>query len=490
MATDLKRLCLGCMNLLPQPGAVCSICGWPSVVNDNQAHLPPGTRLKMESKDYLIGNALGQGGFGIVYVAWDVTGNRKVAIKELFPESIVKRTTSYSVAIKTSSNQNIYDRFLKNFHREFQNMIRFNNNVNTVSVLDYIEANGTAYIVMEFIQGHTLSQEIVRCGGRMPLTLVLEKLSPVFSVLEHIHQTGLVHRDISPDNIMFEDGSNVVKLMDFGAAREWDPNNPTTVAVLKEGYAPPEQYLTVGIQSKKGTWTDVYALAATIYYAITGIVPPNSNTRTVNGVDLLKLPSALGIAISPAQEGALMKGLSLDYNIRYQTVRELFSALNGTPQPLPSDKRWKKILPYVAAAIAIIASVFSYQMKIYADQILEGDYFDLKYAADKSKICHSIYNELKNASNIFYNDTPVAFLKAGTGNVKVVVTKEDGNKNNITSLHFHLSSNDISAKWGSWNDAKKTVECTIYAGTKKGCYTVTFYDSKNNASCVTLVIVE
>ena len=340
MAIDLKRLCLGCMNLLPQAGVVCPVCGYSSTVNDNQAHLPAGTRLKMGNKDYLIGVALGQGGFGIVYVAWDVINNRKVAVKELFPESIVKRTRIYSVAIKNQSDQDIYNSFLKNFNQEYKNMKLFNGNPNTVTVLDYIEANGSAYIVMDFIQGTTLSQEIAKVGGRLPLAIVLEKLSPIVAVLEQIHGMGYQHRDISPDNIMFESDRGIAKLMDFGAARNYDPSHPTTIAVLKEGYAPPEQYNVSNEQSRKGAWTDVYALAATIYYAITGVVPHNSSTREINGHDLLELPSRLGINISPTQEQTLIKGMALDYNKRYKNVNIFFNTLKGVVPP--QNDTWKK----------------------------------------------------------------------------------------------------------------------------------------------------
>ena len=245
MATNLNRLCLGCMNLLPQQGAICPVCGWPTAVDGNMEHLPPGTRLKIGSKDYLLGKALGQGGFGIVYIAWDVINECKVAIKELFPNSIVKRNSSYGVAVKTFPDQNIYKTFLKNFRKEYNNMKNLNGDPNTVNVLDYIEANGTAYIVMEFIQGKTLSEVINNVGGHMSLESVLANISPVIDVLERIHNKGLIHRDISPDNIMYpqRESINMVKLMDFGAARDWDPTNPTTVAIMKEGYAPPEQYL-------------------------------------------------------------------------------------------------------------------------------------------------------------------------------------------------------------------------------------------------------
>ena len=244
MSTDLNRLCLGCMNLLPQQGAICPKCNWPNNAVGNMEHLPPGTRLKVENREYLLGKSLGQGGFGIVYVAWDVAHDRKVAIKEFFPSVLAQRTHSYSVIVKNNSDPKVYKKFLGNFQKEYSNMVTVKNDPNTVEVLDYVDANGTAYIVMEFIDGETLSQKIdtKKANGKLySLEEIVIDLKPIADALDRIHKTGLIHRDISPDNIIFPKNQGAeVRLMDFGAAREWDPNHPTTIAVMKDGYAPPE----------------------------------------------------------------------------------------------------------------------------------------------------------------------------------------------------------------------------------------------------------
>ena len=174
MSTDLNRLCLGCMNLLPQQGAICPKCNWPNNAVGNMEHLPPGTRLKVENREYLLGKSLGQGGFGIVYVAWDVAHDRKVAIKEFFPSVLAQRTHSYSVIVKNNSDPKVYKKFLGNFQKEYSNMVTVKNDPNTVEVLDYVDANGTAYIVMEFIDGETFNLTNPEDNDDFPLEKLLE----------------------------------------------------------------------------------------------------------------------------------------------------------------------------------------------------------------------------------------------------------------------------------------------------------------------------
>ena len=506
MSTDLNRLCPGCMNLLPQIGAICPKCNWPnSAVDGDNAHLPPGTRLKMSNRDYMLGKSLGQGGFGIVYVAWDVIKDQKVAIKEFFPSSLVQRTYSYSVAVKVNASQEVYRKFLKNFKQEYKNMVKFNNDPNTVNVLDYIEANGTAYIVMEFIDGKTLSKKIDEKkskGELYSLDEIVVELKPIAEVLDRIHNTGLIHRDISPDNIMFPNSpGSSVKLMDFGAAREWDPKHPTTIAVMKDGYAPPEQYLVAGDAARKGAWTDVYSFAATIYTAITGNVPISSNTRGVNGVDLLQKPSSI-ISINPAQENVLLKGLAIRYVDRYQTIRDFFNDLcpqiliqTGHIQssgyvPLPSPNNVsvvKKILPWAAAAIAIIALIIVIDLNDGADRGIKYANTNLSKLKEKRQKYHSTYEELCVASKGFYIYPPIVALKAGQGVGEIKVCKENGNIENLTA---YRSSSDITGKWEGWNKDSKVAIYKIKAGNAQGLYTVTFYDSKENTSCAAIVVVK
>lgn len=349
-SVDVNQLCLGCMNILPHPQAVCPICNWSRQGSQNNAsQLKQGITLTnpTNGNQYLIGKAVGNGGFGIVYVAFDLTNNRKVAIKEYFPIQFVDRDHSGKTIVPKDNNQTNRDFLAKQkrrFYQEAEKMQLFHDSPNVVDVLDYFEANSTAYIVMEFIEGQTFEQALRRMSDkRLPLNTVLPNLKPIIDILERIHHTpytddngiqhtGITHRDISPENIMYA-SNGTVKLLDFGAARVSDPGYPPT-GIIKPGYAPLEQQLSVpGPDSAQGSWTDVYALAATIYRAITGQIPPNALIRSTS--DSLIPPSAMGIQITPHEEQVLLKGLAVKYQDRYQSVSQFY---NDLITPIPISK--------------------------------------------------------------------------------------------------------------------------------------------------------
>lgn len=347
---DLNRLCLGCMNLLPQADATCPNCGWSKKLSQNNVgQLEQGTHLKnpISGNEYLIGKTIGQGGFGIVYAAWDVTNNRKVAVKEYFPMQFVTRNRANTVLLTndTQSNQDFFNRQKKRFRQEAEKMQMFNDSPNVVNVFDFFETNNTAYIIMEFIEGQTFMDVLRRMPDRrLPLQTVLSNLEPLADILERIHHTpwrddngvlqaGLIHRDISPENIMypFDTSNGTIKLLDFGAARVSEMTSSTghkLTIIRKPGYAPYEQEIGSGPDTEQGSWTDVYAFAATIYHAITGILPPDSVARYSN--DKIRLPSSFGIQITPEQERVLLKGLAVKPKDRYKSVRQFFNDLTSS----------------------------------------------------------------------------------------------------------------------------------------------------------------
>jgi len=197
-----------------------------------------------------------------------------------------------------------------------------------VSVRDFFQENGTAYIVMEFIEGQTFKNYLQRMGGRLPALQVLEMMSPVMESLEAVHRAGMIHRDISPDNIMIShDG--YMKLLDFGAARAFAESGRKTLSVmLKPGFSPEEQYRSYGEQ---GPWTDVYALCAVMYRAITGAMPEESTARLRQ--DGLVPPARLGAAMPPHQEAALLRGMAVLRENRIQTMGELIRCLEDRRSP-------------------------------------------------------------------------------------------------------------------------------------------------------------
>lgn len=267
---------------------------------------------------YVIQEVLGQGGFGITYLGIDKLYGNKVAIKEYYPQKIAMRKAQYEdvVTVTSIEEKNNYDKGKKRFLDEAQVMARFNKNEGIVKILDFFEANNTAYIVMEYLEGITLKQYLGKYGV-LQFRNLIEMMLPLLEALIEIHSQGLIHRDISPDNIMVQHNGKL-KLMDFGAARDYtESGNKSLTVILKPGYAPPEQYQTHGVQ---GPWTDIYALCATIYKCLTGITPPDAIARVMD--DKFKEPDQLDGKLSPDIKKILWKGMNIFPEERYQDIGE------------------------------------------------------------------------------------------------------------------------------------------------------------------------
>lgn len=267
---------------------------------------------------YVIQEVLGQGGFGITYLGIDKLYGNKVAIKEYYPQKIAMRKAQYEdvVTVTSIEEKNNYDKGKKRFLDEAQVMARFNKNEGIVKILDFFEANNTAYIVMEYLEGITLKQYLGKYGV-IQFRNLIEMMLPLREALIEIHSQGLIHRDISPDNIMVQHNGKL-KLMDFGAARDYtESGNKSLTVILKPGYAPPEQYQTHGVQ---GPWTDIYALCATIYKCLTGITPPDAIARVMD--DKFKEPDQLDGKLSPDIKKILWKGMNIFPEERYQDIVE------------------------------------------------------------------------------------------------------------------------------------------------------------------------
>ena len=291
-------------------------------MEENLHCLRKGTRLIGR---YIIEGVLGQGGFGITYLGIDELHEKKVAIKEFFPQGIVTRNIEYqdTVTVTFVGEKDNYEKGKERFLKEARTMAKFSKDEGIVKALDFFEINNTAYIVMEYLEGITLKQYL-RENQRIAPEDLIELLVPLIESLDEIHSQGMIHRDISPDNIMvLPDGR--IKLMDFGAARDYTEFGEKSLSiVLKPGYAPPEQYQTHGIQ---GPWTDIYALCATMYKCITGENPPDAIDRLVD--DHLKKISTFGITVSPQIEEAIIKGMSVAAKDRYQNVGDFCEDLYG-----------------------------------------------------------------------------------------------------------------------------------------------------------------
>ena len=321
---ETKR-CLGCMKL-KKNSPICEHCAYDENQHNAAHQLPAGTVLK---EQYLIGRVLGQGGFGITYLGWDLYLDIPVAIKEYFPSGLVMRENTLSNEVASLSGD-AGARFANNkerFFREAKMLARFAQMPEIVQVKNFFLANNTAYIVMEYVEGITLKQHVKNMGGTLSPEETFCLLKPVIQALEKVHKSGLVHRDISPDNIMLmPDGG--AKLLDFGAVRDVGAAvagqglTSSTEAILKPGYAPIEQYQKRG---SLGPWTDVYALCGTIYFCLTGNAPVDAPERVMDDPEL-HLQTLLPDLPEHCRT-ALEQGMALRAEDRIATMAELDKAL-------------------------------------------------------------------------------------------------------------------------------------------------------------------
>lgn len=357
--------CMGCMQIKHQP--VCEHCGYDEKTQNNTHQLPVGTVV---GEQYILGRVLGQGGFGITYLGWDQVMNAPVAVKEYFPSGYAGRDTLRTLDVISYDNQSAhsFETNKKRFLREAESLAKLWDHPQIVKVLRHFEENGTAYIAMEYVEGMDLRKYLKQLGRPMTMEEMLKILGPVIEALSSVHKAELVHRDISPDNIMvLPDGK--AKLLDFGAARYVEnadaekDRNTSTQAILKHGFAPPEQYRSHGAL---GPWTDVYALCATIYYCLTGKVPPEAMARTIDGQQIHweQIPG-----LSQKHRAVLEKGMAIQAKSRFHSAQELWEQLSSVSEPPKSEQpesvpvsinitahgnRLKKLIALTAALLAAV----------------------------------------------------------------------------------------------------------------------------------------
>lgn len=312
-----QSVCPFCMEQISE-GQVCPACGRnPGDVVSSIHQLPPGTIL---AGRYLLGTVLGEGGFGITYIARDLSSGAKVAVKEYFPRDKSARNIMDNPSIISYAGAGLtaYQEGKEKFLEEAAVLAKLSGVSRIINVLNTFETNNTAYIIMEYVEGITLTQWAARRGGKIPAGELFPLIKDVLADLAQIHSIGLIHRDISPDNMMLENGK--IRLLDFGCARE--TGRRTETLTLRHGYAPVEQYQPMG----QGPWTDVYAISATMYFCLTGVTPPSALERIC--ADRLVLPSKLGADVTARQEQVLLYGMGVRPRRRFQSVeamaRELF----------------------------------------------------------------------------------------------------------------------------------------------------------------------
>ena len=357
---EQKHLCYNCFQEREAPEGPCPYCGFDLAENEKKfpVALRAGTVLNGR---YIVGRVLGQGGFGITYLAWDTKLEARVAVKEFMPNEIATRVgTTVSVAVESRTEDFTYG--AERFQEEARTLAKFMGQPNIAGVTDYFDENDTSYFVMDYIEGISFKTYIANHGGKISVEETLNVMIPVLRALTAVHAEGFIHRDVTPDNIYItKDG--MVKLLDFGSARySIGDKSKSLDVILKVGYAPKEQYIR---RSRQGPFTDVYSCAACFYAAITGFLPPEALERLEH--DELVPISQCGIDIPEYLDKAILKGLAVQPEDRFQNAQEFLDAIESQQvvevpvpgavavAPAPEKKKAKPALIAAVAAAVVVA---------------------------------------------------------------------------------------------------------------------------------------
>jgi serine/threonine protein kinase len=366
-------------------------------------HLTPGHLL---FDRYSIQKSLGQGGFGITYLAYDKKLDQEVCIKELFIAGNSTRNSNMSIQSQYTGDFSFGD-FVERFLEEARKLAKFQN-PNIVRVLDIFQAHGTAYMVMEYLPGDNLKQRLEQVG-RLEEAEAIRYIEDLLSAVSSVHAKGMLHRDIKPENILITSDDRLV-LIDFGAARDYDDGKTSTqTAMLTPGFAPPEQYSN---RAARGPFTDIYALGATLYNLVTGIKPIAATDRIT---EELVAPNVANPAVSKTISDVIVKAMELKPELRFQTVEEFKNALqNGVPPkkskpvvkkpdlpaPSPSNSKLKWVLLTFFGAVILGAALM----------ILEFEEFYLGEGFDSSS-ADGLSGEMAVCDN--YEEIPIEWFNDG-----------------------------------------------------------------------------
>lgn len=458
--------CNNCFHTHSEEYDICPNCGYYSGIEENPIYrLPHGSVIHDR---YILGETIGHGGFGITYKAWDMKLETIVAIKEYYPLGIVNRVPGTKDVIVVSKKRrkefdNAYTRFLD----EARNMAKFNGHANIVNVFEYFEENGTAYIVMELLEGMDLKHYLPLIDNKMSVPDSITIIAEVCKALESLHKKNIIHRDISTDNIFLcNDGR--VKVIDFGAAR-FTAGDEKLDIILKVGYAPPEQYDKVEAQ---GPWTDIYALGATMYRMVTGQMPEESRNRKTE--DNVIPPHELDENIPVNVSNAIMKAMAVDQHMRFTNMDVFRKALLGEKKVLTLAKekkrrKKKRVITILCALLTLCVGYGIFSMhwnrqkeaETLPEATIEIWYIEDNYAVGKKTAYESIVAEFTKS----YKDVTVNLKAIPVEEYSETINKaiKDGNPPQI----YESTLEDV-------NSMEKELAQDIIKGQKKIVY---HYDS-------------
>lgn len=404
----------------------------------NIMELQPGTTL-CDGK-YTIEAKIGKGGFGITYKAIQNGLNRVVCIKEYFPAGKCTRATKKNTVFVQGTSEQVFEKYRQAFVREAK-MLATLHHPNIVEVLDVFDENNTSYMVMTFVKGKSL-QQIVEVRGKLPYPETVNYIAQITNAVGYIHDHHILHRDIKPDNIMITADFKAI-LIDFGSAREFEQDKTQVhTSMLTHGYAPTEQYTA---NSRKGSYTDIYAIGATFYFVLTGQVPMESAARLT---EQMPSPKDLVPEIPEEANRTILKAMQLKAENRHQTVHEFMDdirnvrpsvlvdeTIGGSPQQ-PTSKRTWYIISALGCFVALLIGYFLWGRN--GSELVE-----------ENKPQENKPQEIKTYSFISIYDYPMVKVDGGTFIMGSDQTDEDDcPPHTVTLSDFYIGQFEVSQ--GFW----------------------------------------
>ena len=433
--------CTGCMEMHEDNIHECPHCGYSKNNTIESYYLKPG--IELFNGRYTIGNVLGRGGFGITYIAWDHIADKKVSIKEYFPSEFSSRNeNSSTLSVFSGSEQENFRKGLISFTDEANRLAKLSSIDGIIKIFDCFEENNTAYIVMEYLEGESLAEKLKR-ENKMSVDETLNMMMPIMKSLVSVHNEGIIHRDISPDNIyVLKDGT--AKLLDFGASRQsFLEETRSLTVIVKAGYSPEEQYTSNG---KQGTWTDVYALASTMYRMITGKKPDDAIARTTSlhtaKKDSMMSITECGIDANKNVLQAIERAMNVYINERTQDVQTFIDELQQDKSTVKKFRfNKKKIILGITAMILllVVVTVITYFTDVMPGKIFRNN--------DKVVVDTQVKDEVNMPSlvGMSLEEAEHHIKKLGL-NYEIVEYVEDNEKEVDTVLSQDIEENKVVDK--------------------------------------------
>ena len=403
------KKCYSCFKDCEDNMSVCPFCNNElSSEPKEPIHLVPGTIL---ADRYIIGRAVGAGGFGIIYNAWDQKLDTIVAVKEFFAGRLVTRAAKTKDVIINKKSQAEFEYRKARFLAEARNMAKFGSHRSIPNVFEFFEENNTAYIVMELLHGVGLNEYLRNNGGKIDVDFAIMIANEIGNALKSMHDIGIIHRDVAPDNIYINSDKDLsIKLLDLGAAKLTDAKEDVIDIILKPGYSPVEQYdNTMSI----GPWTDIYALGASLYVMLTGVKPDESTNRKIE--DTVVPPHELNPDIPENLSNTIMKAMALDRHMRFKNITEFLKAINGEKKVTTLAKEKKKrqlqrftgILAAFLAMVLIAINVFNIYNLKKAEEYLDPATISVWFAVSDNSTEESAMKTIADDFKKIYPDITI-----------------------------------------------------------------------------------